>query len=369
MTELSSANVDVLVIGGGPAGASAAWALASAGVPVALAERSDYGRFRIGETLPPKVNVLLARLGLNASLGKAGHLPSPGVVALWGSDRPHENHFIFSPYGHGWHLDRRRFDESLAGLAAKAGAELIPKARAVSCERKSTGGWIVILTTPDSTITANARWVIDATGRSGWFTRLQGIAKHSYDRLIALVALLDDPARSDPRTFIEAMPDGWWYVSALPNNRAIAAYFTDSDLHDLHVGAAESLWRSRLGSSRLASERLLSTQRINGPRVVSCATTRASLAGGDGWLAVGDAARTIDPLSSQGISWAITAGCDAASVVLDVDPGPASARHETEWDERFLDYLVTRRNYYSSERRWTDAPFWRRRSVEPVPLP
>ena len=362
-------SVDVLVLGGGPSGASAAWRLASAGASVAIAERSDYGRFRIGETLPPEANALLAELGLNGSLGDNCHLTSPGTVAAWGSDLPHENDFIFSPYGHGWHLDRCRFDESLARSAAKAGAKLIPETRALSCERTNRGGWCIALATPDHTITATARWVIDATGRSCWFTRSQGVAKRTFDRLIALVTVLEDSERPDPRTFIEAMPDGWWYVSALPGNRAIAAYFTDSDLHDLRSGAAESLWNNRLGASRLASDRLLGTRRIDNPRVVSCATAKLNRAAGDGWLAVGDAARSIDPLSSQGISWAIASGCDAAKVVLNANPDPASARNEADWDDRFRDYLTTRQSYYASERRWPDAPFWRRRSVEPATLP
>lgn len=363
-----SMDVDVLILGGGPAGASSARMLAAAGAVVAVAERSDYDRFRVGETLPPAANVLFAKLGLTRSLIDDGHLPSPGIVAAWGSAEPHENDFIFSPYGQGWHLDRRRFDRSLARSAADAGAELIPQARAVSCERDNSGGWSVALATPDRTITATSRWVIDATGRSSWFTHSQGIARRAHDRLIALLAVLDDPERSDPRTFIEAMPDGWWYVAAMPAARAIAAYFTDSDLHDLHPSAAESLWNNRLGASRLARERLLGTRQINGLRIVSCATMKAARAAGEGWLAVGDAARSIDPLSSQGISWAIAAGLDAASVVLHADPRSDSARYEAEWDDRFHDYLVTRRSYYAAERRWPASPFWERRSSEPLPL-
>jgi len=362
-------SVDVLVLGGGPAGACAAKTFATAGASVAFVERSDYGGFRIGETLPPEANVLLAKLGLAGSLGDECHLSSPGSVAAWGRDLPHENDFIFSPFGHGWYLDRCRFDESLAGLAALAGAEQITKANAITCESTRDGDWCVALTTSVRAINVTARWVIDATGRSCWFTRSQRVTRRSFDRLIAVVAVRDDCEQPDPRTFIEAMPDGWWYVSALPGNRVIAAYFTDFDLHDLRSDTADSLWNSRLSTSCLARDRLEGTRRIDGARVVSCATTKLTRAVGDGWLAVGDAARTIDPLSSQGISWAIASGCDAANAVLSADPGLASARYEAEWDDRFRDYLASRQLYYATERRWPDSPFWRRRSVEPVPLP
>ena len=360
-------DLDVLVLGGGPAGAAAARALAGAGAAVAVAEQSSYDRFRVGETLPPEANILLGRLGLSGLLSDSCHVPSPGIVAAWGSEAPRENDFIFSPYGHGWHLDRRRFDESLAESAAAAGAELISKARAIRCERDDRRGWIVVLATPAATVTVNARWIVDATGRAAWLARSQGVPRRTYDRLVALVSVLDDSERADSRTFIEAMADGWWYVSALPNRRAIAAFFTDFDLHDLRAPVATALWNARVNASRLVRGRLLGTRPVTNTRVVACATSQAVRAAGDGWLAIGDAARAIDPLSSQGISWAIASGLDAATVAL-ADRSAAAARYESEWDDRFRDYLTTRRMYYTAERRWPDAPYWRRRSAEPVPL-
>jgi flavin-dependent dehydrogenase len=368
MNASRSLGVDVLVLGGGPAGASAACVLSRGGASVVLAERSNYDRFRVGETLPPEANALLARLGLAGVLGRDGHLRSPGTVAAWGQGEPHENDFIFSPYGHGWHLDRRRFDESLSLAAAEAGAERLTGARAISCGRGTRRRWVVALDTPASPLTIDAQWVVDATGRAGWFARSRGVARRVYDRLVAVVGVLDDTGGSDPRTFIEAMPDGWWYASALPDGRAIAAFFTDSDLHDLRPVAAGALWADRLAASALVGDRLATGRAVAAPRVVACSTTKATRATGDGWLAVGDAARAIDPLSSLGISWAITSGIEAAGVVLVADTAGAAGRHESDWEERFVDYLKIRRRYYSGVSRWSDAPFWRRRSVEPAAL-
>ena len=147
----------------------------------------------------------------------------------------------------------------------------------------------------------------------------------------------------------------------------MAVYFTDSDLHDLRPGAAAALWNDRLATSRLTATRLAGTRQTNGLRVAACSTSRATRTAGDGWLSVGDAARSIDPLSSQGISWAVRSGLDAAGVILDTDPA-AAARHETSWRQRFDEYLSTRRAYYATEARWLASPFWRRRADEPRPL-
>ena len=132
-------QTDVIVLGGGPAGASTALALASSGFSVTIFERSRFGAARIGETLPPHARQPLTELGVWDRFLADGHLESPGVVSVWGRTEPYENDFIVNPYGPGWHLDRGRFDAMLAHAAAKAGAELLAGARPSACTR-GTGG-------------------------------------------------------------------------------------------------------------------------------------------------------------------------------------------------------------------------------------
>src|SRR5436305_1597309 len=106
--------VDVVVVGGGPAGATTALASARAGHRVALIERSRYDGVRVGETLPPATCLPLRRVGVWERFQADGHTSSPGILSVWGSDLPLDNDFLFNPYGHGWHVDRRRFDALLA---------------------------------------------------------------------------------------------------------------------------------------------------------------------------------------------------------------------------------------------------------------
>ena len=112
---------DVAVLGGGPAGAAAAITLARTGRSVVVIEKSHYEQSRIGETLVPAARPLLVRLAVWEPFLAAGHLPSPGVLSVWGEDELYETHSIFNAYGQGWHLDRQRFDTMLAQAAEKPG--------------------------------------------------------------------------------------------------------------------------------------------------------------------------------------------------------------------------------------------------------
>jgi flavin-dependent dehydrogenase len=212
-----------------------------------------------------------------------------------------------------------------------------------------------------------ASWVIDATGRSSWLGLRLGASRVSYDRLLG-IARVFECAGDDVRTYCEAMPTGWWYSAMLPGNRGIAVFFTDADLHDLTPLSRTDLWNEQLRHSGLTRERVGAARPDIGPRVLSASSTILSQVAGDGWLALGDAACTIDPLSSQGISWAINSGIEAAEAILDARPHEATEQYAERLDRQYGEYLNTRRAFYCTERRWPDSRFWRRRVDAAEPL-
>jgi flavin-dependent dehydrogenase len=342
---LSQSRHDVIILGGGPAGAAAAIALAGKGVAVALFAHRRGAIPLIGETVPPSIVRPLVRLGLWEIFVAAGHRPSPGTVVIWGKAEPFENEFIANPYGTGWHLDRVRFDDMLLSAARTAGAEVRFVAAADGVE-------------------AEARWIIDATGRTSWLARRHGVRRHSIDRLVALVRF-GSLQCSDDRMFIEARPGGWWYAAALPGDRIAVAYFTDSDLLPPDRTHA---WDRMLRETELVSGVTAAACNWSAVRIVAAASGRLSRFAGPGWMAIGDAAQCYDPCSGQGLTKALQSALAAAEAIAAHQAGDTGAvdPFAEATAQEFQTFVNNRRANYRREQRWPDAAFWQRRHAAPA---
>jgi flavin-dependent dehydrogenase len=355
-------SIEFLIVGGGPAGSAVALALAERGREVLVVEQSDYHAARIGETLPPAANPVLSRLGLSSESATFGHLRCPGVVAIWGGDSPHVNDALFDPNGDGLHVDRASFDAALARRAEAAGATVLTRTEIRSCHHDGLR-WEATISSGTDSRQLTATTLIDAAGRGTWPGRPS--RRRAFDRQVALVGLFvleAGPAKGDHRTWIEASPSGWWYSSALPGDRLVAAYFTDTDLLDAPQKHRTVRWGALLEDAPWTLDRLRAARALGDLRVVSASSTISLPIAGPGYVAIGDAATTIDPLSSHGILYALRSGLDAAEALMSPEPRRAVAQYARTIADRLRDDLVTRRRFCRSERRWPDSEFWRRRS-------
>lgn len=343
---------DVAVVGGGPAGAACAIVLATLGVETVLVHAPRPAHAWPGEALPPGAEALV-----DAVLG-AGFLVDPphrvayGVRGAWGSSSPVSNDFIDHPLGSGWHLDRAAFDAQARERAAELGVRVVDAL--VAGLARIDGGWELAC----GTRAQQARWIVDATGRAGAIVGRLGIRRERHDAQLAEICLMR--SRDEARvTTIESVDDGWWYSTPLADGRRVVAFLTDADLLG-NASAAE--FRRRLEGTRHIAP--LVTGVPDRPARFPADTSVRERLWGSGWAAVGDAAVTWDPLSSQGITCAVLMGARAAqaiTAVLDDRGDPALASWERDYRMLLQEHDELRCFYADAEARWPESRFWCRR--------
>jgi flavin-dependent dehydrogenase len=363
---IGKTRFDIGVIGGGPAGAVAAYALAGAGARVALIVRDrPHSAFAVGETIPAETRQLLNRLGLDC-LNADLHLPSAGTMAQWGSDVPHFREAILSPFGCGWHLDRPLFERQLIDAAVTGGAVLVEHCVRINA-KSGPAGWVFRIDRAGRQIWVSSDYAVDCTGRTARLAVDAGARRQIYDKLIAIWCVAEESSAqhdSDQRIYLESAPDGWLYSARIPNLRRVLAYFTDGDLRDASRIRSAAIFEDFVAKTfHLVQADGLHCRMVAGPFRVNAASARLARSYGERWIAAGDAAQSFDPLSSQGIITAIVGGHNAAAALIATHSSDACAleRLQADLDAKYASYLIERQTYYRAEQRWVDRPFWRRR--------
>jgi len=330
---------DVCVFGAGPAGIATALRLAAAGESVVILDRPVADPPWVGETFSNAIRAPLAELGLWDRFVAAGHTRGYEIRSVWGSPVMVGQNALFDVTGARWHVDRARFDRDLREHAVQRGCALRLYAR-LGGVRWDGDSWAVSL--GEDVPSLRARFLVDATGRRCALGRRLGARRRRFDRLVALVALVQ---RSENAAYahaivVEAVREGWWYAAPVPHGHALA-YLTDRDLVPREVVARA------------------------GMRIVAADSTLIEPGPQPHWLAVGDAYAAHDPLCGWGVTRALRNGIAAADAIHALlergDAAQLAAYHaarRAEFDV-YLDGLV---QHYSREERWPGSTFWTRRS-------
>jgi len=339
---------DVIVVGGGPAGCAFAVTATRCGHRVVLLDEGRRLRTWPGEALPAGGGELVASI-FGADV-LSGHAPAYGTSAAWGSAELVDHSFMAHWSGHGWHLDRGAFDESLRDVARDVGVTVVnERVRAVD---RTAGAWRV-------NDRWSGEWIVDASGRAGFVMSRLGVPRLRIDEQVALVGVVPD--RGGERvTTVEATRDGWWYTAPLPAERRVVAYVTDADLAPEERSAG---WEGLLRQTRHVRDLAGDVDQVD-VRAYPADTTYREQVVGPGWLAVGDAAVAFDPLSSQGLVTGIVMAARAGAM-LPGDLEGWAADYRAVLDE----HTALRAEFARAEHRWPESAFWRRRQQHLSPVP
>lgn len=331
MTHAIVPILDVLVAGAGPAGSAVARLLASAGLRVALVDRTTAPEWRPIEMLPPSASNALSALGVLPALVTAKAVWTAfGIRRAWGTPAIVVDDFVRRPGSSGWLVDRARFDRILREQAHEAGA--IPFDGFDVHEAVRVGEtWEAVLRGPATTdLRLHARALVDATGRCSRFARRLGARRWLHDPLVAVVQTGGGGV------------DGWLTVRSRPNGWI----YDGNDGTAIAIGTGGAIAKD------------------DGRAALAASSTCLSHAAGPCWLAIGDAACAFDPIAGQGLAQAL-ASAFAAARILEHERGADLTRvhaytvaiHRTwAYSER------VRHQVYAAERRWPATPFWQRRT-------
>lgn len=320
----------VVVVGGGPAGCAFAITAVRCGHDVVMYDDDRRLRSWPGESLPSGGGELVSSVFGAGILD--GHVRAYGTAAAWGSTVLVSHDYMGHWAGHGWILDRARFDAEARAAAAAAGVTVVAERVGDVQEERD--------------------WLIDASGRAGAIVSRRGVQRTPCDDQMALIGVVADLGGENITT-VETVRDGWWYTTPLPDGRRVVAFVTDADLIDSN---RQTTWSAALAETTHIRPLAGDVAGIDVGAYPSGTAYREQLVG-DGWLAVGDAAVCFDPLSSQGLVTGIVMAARAATL-LEGD----LAGWEDDYRAVLDEHLAVRDEFLRAETRWPGSPFWARRT-------
>jgi flavin-dependent dehydrogenase len=325
---MSTAMYDVAIIGGGPAGSTAAALLARAGRRVIVFEREKFPRFHIGESLLPFSMKAFTRLGLHEKFLRAGFMKKFGGEIVGACSETGTKFYFKDGYrsqtDHAYQVTRGDFDKVLLDHAAECGAEVHEQTSVDQVEFSKEDVELGVRSN-GSSHSIRARYVIDASGRTSVLGR-QFKIKKTYDHLqkLSIFSHYHGVWRAEgidgTLTVLIRAIDRWFWLIPIAADRTSVGVVLDSETFRKSKLSAGEFLDQALAQQPIIAKRMTNARRASEVYVEADFSYRSARLHGDRWLLAGDAAGFIDPIFSSGVFLAVFSGelaADALNEVLD----------------------------------------------------
>lgn len=336
-------DVDVLIIGAGPAGSTAAALLHREGFRLLVVEKQHFPRFVIGESLLPHSMDLLKEAGLLSDVEAQKFMKKTGAVFLRGTEICN---FDFSTqFTAGWsytyQVPRADFDKTLADAVAAKGVEIL-YGHGVTAISFGAANATVTVQQPDGQLqTVTARFVLDCSGYGRVLPRLLALEEPSTfpvrEALFTHVTGDLRPTGSEEgKIWICMHPGGAWiWIIPFSDGRTSVGAVATPAFFAKYPGAPEESLRAILTSDPNAAKRLANMQFQFNPQKISGYSCSVKKLCGPQFALVGNATEFLDPVFSSGVTLALASANRAAKLTA------RQLRGETvDWQKDYAEFLM-----------------------------
>jgi flavin-dependent dehydrogenase len=318
---------DAVVVGGGPAGSTAATVLAQRGYDVVLLERARFPRYKVGESLLPYSWWTLDRIGALDKVEAAGFQAKYSVRFVTPAGKLSKP-FLFSDHlehasARTWQVKRSVFDQLLLDNATDKGVRVLQDTRAsklIDADGTAAG---VVAEGPDGPVTIRAKVTVDASGRDGFVrglrrwrkpeAALDRVALWSYFRGIPR----EDGVNEGATTVVAFEGDGWaWFIPMQDDIVSVGVVRRREDLFATSKKPDEA-FTAQLAHNPWLAERVAQGEQVGPVKVTSDYSYRSEYCADDGVVLCGDAFAFLDPVFSSGVFLALATGERAGNAAAD----------------------------------------------------
>lgn len=348
---------DVLVVGGGPAGSTAALASARAGLSVRLLEKASHPRFHVGESFLPQTLEQIASLGLEPAFDALTRTRKIGASMMFATDdAPMDFLFEDSLPGCGdeaFNIERAPFDAMLLDAARDAGVDVCEGVGVDGIESLDERG--VVASTSDGP--ARARLLMDATGQATLVGRklgtrrvVPGLEKVAY--FTHLTGVPRRPAPLDGCPIFVMCSEGWFWLIPIDEGRTSVGAVLDAPVARRAGVPARRMLRWACGRCPAVWSLVRDSDMTAPNHVQADFSYTCKPYAGPGYVLVGDSAVFIDPVFSTGVCLGMMAGEHSARLAPRMIAGGRGAREAAGAYHAYVDrvssfYMSLIRAFYT----------------------